>query len=301
MMVRPAHFGYNPQTAESNAFQSKDTDLSQSEIEALARQEFDQFVNVLRQANIHVIVIQDNEEVVKYDAVFTNNWFSSHIDGTVVTYPMFAIMRRLERREEIFNMLGTQFQYKNRLRLEVHEDYDMFLESTGSVILDRPNRLAYACRSIRTSEEVLDAFCQKMGYEKVIFDATDEEGLEIYHTNVMMALGEDFVIICLEVVRDHQEWAMLHRRFNETGKTVIEISYEQMTAFAGNMLQVRNRDGETFLVMSEQAYRSLTTQQIEQIEQFTNILYSPLYIIEQFGGGSARCMMAEIFLPKKVV
>ncbi|MEM1324870.1 MAG: arginine deiminase-related protein [Bacteroidota bacterium] len=299
MMVRPAHFGYNPQTAASNAFQDGETDLNQSEIEILARQEFDQFVQLLRQANIRVIVIQDEEQVTKYDAVFVNNWFSSHLDGTVITYPMFATMRRLERREEIFNMLATEFDYKTRLRLEVHEDYDAFLESTGSVILDRPNRLAYACRSIRTNEAVMDVFCQKMGYEKILFTATDENDLDIYHTNVMMALGENFVVICLEVVRDSQEWAMLHRRFEETNKTIIEITYEQMAAFAGNMLQVRSASGDTYLVMSEQAYRSLTVQQIEQIEQFTNILYSPLYIIEQFGGGSARCMMAEIFLPKK--
>lgn len=299
LMVRPARFGYNPQTAESNAFQTPQTDLEQSQISILALQEFDQFVEKLRQANIRVIVIQDTPQPLKYDAVFPNNWFSTHIDGTLITYPVFAPVRRLERREEILHQLETEFIFKKRIRLEAYENENLFLESTGSVILDRPNRIAYACRSVRTDDQVLTDFCARMGYEKVIFTATDQDGLEIYHTNVMMALGEDFVVICMDAVKDGAEWANLHACFAETNKDIIELTYEQMYAFAGNMLQVCNANNDSFLVMSEQAYRSLTTAQIERIEQHTNILYSPLYTIEQFGGGSARCMMAEVYLPKK--
>ena len=298
-MVRPSNFGFNPQTAANNAFQEEATDLKPSEIQTLALQEFDSFVAALRNAKIRVIVIQDTDNPTKYDAIFPNNWISTHNNGYLITYPMFAPMRRLERREDIIGGLIEEFQVKDRIHLEHYEASDIYLEGTGSMILDRPNKLVYACRSLRTEEKVLDDFCEQMGYGKVLFTSTDESGLEIYHTNVMMALGEDFVVICLESIKDGKEWANLHQKFEETNKTVVEISMEQMASFAGNMLQVRNIDGDTFLVMSEQAYRSLSEEQIQQIEQHTNILYSPLYTIEKFGGGSARCMMAEIFVARK--
>ncbi|MEL6943936.1 MAG: arginine deiminase-related protein, partial [Bacteroidota bacterium] len=299
MMVRPAKFGFNPQTATNNAFQDESTDLSPEEIQTLALQEFDGFVQILRNAKIRVIVVQDTETPTKYDAIFPNNWISTHQDGTLITYPMFAPMRRLERREDIIGGISEEFSVENRIRLESYEAQEIFLEGTGSMILDRPNKLVYACRSLRTEEKVLDDFCKKMGYEKVLFTSTDENGLEIYHTNVMMALGENFVVICMESVKDGKEWANLHKKFKETGKAVIEISVDQMAAFAGNMLQVKNTDGDTFLVMSEQAYRSLEEEQIKQIEQHTYLLHAPLYTIEKFGGGSARCMMAEIFAERK--
>lgn len=299
LMVRPAHFGFNPQTANNNAFQDADTDLKPAEIQILAVQEFDSFVATLRNAKIRVIVIQDSARPIKYDAVFPNNWISTHKDGTLITYPMFAPMRRLERREDIIGGIAEEFYIKDRIRLEPYETQNVFLESTGSLILDRPNKIAYACRSVRTDEQVIDDFCERMGYEKVLFTSTDENGMKIYHTNVMMALGEDFVVICLESIRDGKEWANLHRKFKATNKEIIEISMEQMAAFAGNMLQVRNADSDTFLVMSEQAYRSLDKGQIKKIERKTNILHSPLYTIEQFGGGSARCMMAEIFAERR--
>lgn len=299
LMVRPASFGFNPQTAANNAFQEETTDLKPSEIQTLALQEFDSFVATLRNAKIRVIVIQDTDSPTKFDAIFPNNWISTHKNGALITYPMFAPMRRLERREDIIGGLLDEFLIKERIRLEQHEANEIYLEGTGSMILDRPHQLVYACRSVRTDEKVLDDFCEQMGYEKVLFTSTDKTGLEIYHTNVMMALGEDFVVICLDSIKDGKEWANLHRKFEETKKAIIEISMEQMSSFAGNMLQVRNTDGDTFLVMSEQAYRSLTKEQIQQIEQYTNILYSPLYTIEKFGGGSARCMMAEIFAERK--
>lgn len=298
-MVRPANFGFNPQTAANNAFQEKETDLKPAEIQTLALQEFDGFVATLRNAKIRVIVIQDTDHPTKHDAIFPNNWISIHENGTLITYPIFAPMRRLERREDIVGGLIDEFQIQNRIKLEQHESSKLFLEGTGSMILDRPNKVVYACRSVRTDEEVLDDFCERMGYEKMLFTSTDDTGLEIYHTNVMMALGENFVVICLESIKDGTEWANLHRKFEETNKAIIDINMEQMTSFAGNMLQVRNTDGDTFLVMSEQAYRSLEKEQIQQIEQHTNILYSPLYTIEKFGGGSARCMMSEIFAERK--
>ncbi|MEM9887149.1 MAG: arginine deiminase-related protein [Bacteroidota bacterium] len=295
LMVRPAHFGFNPQTAENNAFQSAETQLSAAEIQILAVQEFDQFVQKLREAKIRAIVVQDSEQPIKYDAVFPNNWFSTHENGMIITYPVFAPMRRLERREEILTAIADEFQHHRRIHLEERERKQLFLEGTGSLILDRPNHIAYACRSVRTSEQVIDYFCEHMNYEKVLFTATDAAGQDIYHTNVMMALGEDFVVICMESVENEEDRRILEQKFAASQKEIIEISLEQVSAFAGNMLQVRNREGDTFLVMSEQAYRSLDDVQKAQIARYTNILYSPLYTIEQFGGGSARCMMAEIF------
>lgn len=297
LMVRPSHFGFNPQTAENNAFQENDTSLSPEEIQILAMQEFDQFVEVLRNAGIRVIVVQDTDQPIKYDAIFPNNWISTHEDGTIITYPMFAPMRRLERNHSIVTALEQEFGFNKFLPLERLEAENLFLEGTGSLILDRPNRIAYACSSPRTDTIALDEFCKHTGFTKILFHARDSADKEIYHTNVMMALGETFVVVCLDSVKNGQEWAMLRKCFDETQKDVIEISMEQMMAFAGNMLQVKNKEGETYLVMSEQAYRSLQLIQIQAIEKHTSILYSPIYTIEKFGGGSARCMMAEIFSP----
>lgn len=298
LMVRPANFGFNPQTAESNTFQNNSTDLSPEQIQILATQEFDQFVQRLQQEDIRVIVVQDSTTPKKYDAIFPNNWITTHEDGIIITYPMTAPMRRLERREEIITALSDEFKTTQRLRLERYENEGKMLEGTGSMILDRSNKIVYACQSDRTDEQVLEEFCATLGYKKVFFHAVDANDHPIYHTNVMMALGETFAIICLEAVKDGQEWANLHKTLTETGKEIIEISFEQMASFAGNMLQVKNKWGDTYLVMSEQAYRVLKEKQIERIKAHTLPLYSPLYIIEQFGGGSARCMMAEIFLPK---
>lgn len=298
-MIRPANFGYNEQTAANNAFQVQDQSLNSREISRRALEEFDTFVLRLRGKGVDVIVVEDTPEPAKPDAVFPNNWATFHEDGRVVTYPMNAPLRRLERREDIFRMLSGSFVLGEHLRLEHYEEVGKFLEGTGSLILDRPNRLAYACLSPRTDEGLLEEFCRAFDYEKVAFTALDGQGREIYHTNVMMALGETFVVICLESVPDSEEREMLLERFAATSKDVIEISLSQMMAFAGNMLQVRSLDGNTYLVMSEQAYQSLTEQQVAHIHRHTKILHSPLYTIEKYGGGSARCMMAEVFLPGK--
>ncbi len=299
MMVRPARFGFNEQTADNNAFQTNDTSRTAAEIQQLAIIEFDQFVDKLREAGVNVIVVDDTEEPMKTDAIFPNNWVTFHQDGRIITYPMYAPVRRLERREDVLAQLSAQFAFSERIHLEKHEQENRFLEGTGSMILDRPNKIVYACLSPRTNKDLLQEYCDLIGYEMLAFTAVDDSGMEIYHTNVMMALGEGFVVICLDTLRNPSERRMLMNKFATTGKEVIEISLDQMLHFAGNMLQVRNQAGETFLVMSEQAYKSLTPAQIVLIEKHTNILFSPIPTIETYGGGSARCMMAEVFLPEK--
>jgi len=296
-MVRPAHFGYNEDTATSNVFQTLDLSLTSKEVEERARQEFDIFVHALRDAGVRVIIAEDTSEPLKPDAVFPNNWISFHENGTIVTYPMFAPQRRLEVRDDIVHRCQEQFHFNKRVALEDWTTKEQFLEGTGSMILDRPHRIVYACHSNRTHREVLQAFAKKMNFQIQLFTAQDMNGLDIYHTNVLLALGETFVVICLDTIRNEEERRNLEAVFRETGKEIIPISLEQMMAFAGNMLQVRNEAGDTMLVMSEQAYRSLRPAQMKAIEQHTGVLFSPLKTIETFGGGSARCMMAEIFYP----
>lgn len=299
LMVRPARFGFNEETAANNAFQTNDRSRSQSEIEQAAQAEFDGFAERLRACGVHVIVAQDSPEPAKPDAVFPNNWVSFHHDGHIITYPMFSPLRRLERREEVIDqVLANGFRADRRSHLEVSEADNRFLEGTGSMILDHDHRLVYACLSQRTDAALLDDYGRLIGYEPVAFHSTDAQGHDVYHTNVMMALGISFAVICLDSVKDATERAMLEARLNATGKAIIAISLDQMNSFAGNMLQVKNADGKTFLVMSEQAFKSLTPAQVAAIEAHTNILHAPLYTIEQYGGGSARCMLAEVFLPK---
>ncbi len=296
LMVRPAHFGFNEETAENNAFQKRDESFSSEEIQQRARAEFDQLVARLREVGVNVLVAEDSDQPVKPDAVFPNNWVTFHPGGLTVTYPMYAPTRRQERREEVIQVAAQAgFQPRQRIHLENNEAVGRYLEGTGSIVFDHPNRLAYACLSPRTDEHLLRELCTVLEYEPVIFRAVDAQGQDIYHTNVMMAIGETFVVICLDAVRNAQERAMLEERFRATGKEIVPISLEQMEAFAGNMLQVRNQQGDTFLVMSEQAYRSLTPEQLRSLERHTRLLYSPLYTIETYGGGSARCMMAEVF------
>ncbi|MCS7037963.1 MAG: arginine deiminase-related protein [Saprospiraceae bacterium] len=297
LMVRPAHFGFNEETAASNAFQRRDDRLAPAEIQQRAREEFDQFVARLREAGVQVLVAEDSEQPIKPDAVFPNNWVTFHQEGYLITYPMYAPTRRLERREEVIEAaLQAGFHPQKRLHLENNEAIGRYLEGTGSIIFDHANRIAYACLSPRTDEHLLRELCGVLEYEPVIFHSVDAKGQEIYHTNVMMAMGETFVVICLDTVRDAAERALLEEKFRATGKEVVPITLEQMQAFAGNMLQVRNDRGETFLVMSEQAFRSLTPEQVQTLEKHTRLLYSPLYTIETYGGGSARCMMAEVFM-----
>ncbi len=299
LMVRPANFGFNPQTAVSNAFQTKAKSEDKLNIISEAIKEFDGFVNKLKLNGINVIVTQDGKSPIKPDAVFPNNWISFHTNGTLILYPLLTENRRLERQESVIEEVLTYFSSSRRVDLTKYEDDNKILEGTGSMILDRQNRLVYACLSPRTDADLLDEFCKWADYKKIVFHSVDKNGVEIYHTNVMMAMGDEFVVICMESIRDQVERNMLLEQFKKTNKTVIDISLSQVEAFAGNMLQVENTDEKTFLVMSEQAFKSLNNEQIETIESFTSILHAPIYTIEKYGGGSARCMMAEIFLPQK--
>ncbi|MCB0525048.1 MAG: amidinotransferase [Lewinellaceae bacterium] len=299
LMVRPANFGYNEQTAENNAFQLYDDSLSDKEIRVKALVEFDAFVECLKNEGVQVIVAEDSASPAKPDAVFPNNWVTFHQEGFVITYPMFAPIRREERSESIIEQVLQQgFNSTARLHFEASEENDQFLEGTGSVIFDHVNKIAYAGLSPRTNDVLLDSLCEKIGYEAVTFRALDAAGQEVYHTNVMMAMGENFVVVCLGCIWDQKERAMLENKFRETGKEIVNISLDQMNAFAGNMLQVKNKDGKLILVMSSTAYESLTPDQITLLEGHTSLLHCPIDTIETYGGGSARCMMAEVFLPK---
>jgi hypothetical protein len=298
LMVRPANFAFNEETATNNAFQRKDERFTPPEIQSNAIAEFDAFVAKLRLAGVNVIVVEDSSTPAKPDAVFPNNWVTFHQEGFVVTYPMFAPIRRLERREEVIEAVAREgFRIEARFHFEESEARGCFLEGTGSIVFDHEHRLAYACLSPRTEEALLGDLCQKIGYQPVVFCAVDASGQDIYHTNVMMAMGESFVVICLESVFEMDQRRMLEEQFRATGKEIIAISWQQMNAFAGNMLQVRSINGQLILVMSTTAFEALAPEQIESLGRHTHLLHSPIHTIEQYGGGSARCMMAEIFLP----
>jgi hypothetical protein len=299
LMVRPANFGFNEETADSNAFQSKDKSLTIKEIKNRAQSEFDNFVDLLRSRKIHVLVAEDSKKPVKTDAVFPNNWVTMHADGTMLLYPMYSPNRRLERDEKIIQLIENHYFINKKIHLEHYEAIEKYLEGTGSMIFDRENEIVYACLSPRTHLELLDEFCEIMNYKRVVFQAVDGKRKDIYHTNVMMALGETFVVICMDTIKDENERLNLIKHFEATNKEIIEISLKQMLKFSGNMLQVRNDFQETFLVMSEQAYYSLDTAQINHIQRHTQIVFTDIKTIETYGGGSARCMMAEIFLQKK--
>lgn len=299
MMVRPANFAFNPQTADNNSFQSNSKDESVKDVGEKAKVEFDAMVSTLRDNGINVIVIEDTDEPKKPDAIFPNNWISFHENGAVITYPMFAPNRRIERRADVIDDLSDNFEISRRFTFEHYEDDGLFLEGTGSMLFDREEDIVYACLSERTDVQLLDKFCVLMESRKVVFNAVDRSGEPIYHTNVMMALGEDFAVLCSESIKNEDELKHLKDTLVKTGKEIVEISYLQMENFAGNMLQVRNKDGETFLVMSESAYQSLDEEQINRLSLKTNLLPIDIQTIEYYGGGSVRCMMAEIFLSEK--
>lgn len=301
LMVRPKHFGSNPETAESNAFQETELDSSPKKIKDVAREEFDAFVKQLRAAEIEVIVVEDTDSPIKPDAVFPNNWITTHDNGSIILYPMMAQNRRLERRMDIAELIHSQYRYSRLIDFSDHEAENRFLEGTGSMILDRDNRIVYACIGPRTDQSLLDEFCEWADYSKVSFRSVDRSGQDIYHTNVMMAIGTSFAVICLDSIPDQKEREMVAIHLNQSQKTIVEISFQQMEQFAGNMLQVANKWGEGVLVMSEQAYNSLNENQVETLKSHSKLLHSPIDTIEKYGGGSARCMMAEIFKPNKAL
>ena len=291
-MVRPARFAFNEETAQNNYFQQPSGSES---VSGNALEEFDAFVRLLRANDVDLTVVQDSPEPWTPDSIFPNNWFSSHITGELVLYPMFADNRRKERKREVLELLRRKMNHRKVVDLTHWEGENEFLEGTGSMILDRDMRVAYCCRSPRTSEKVLAEFCSRMNYDAMLFDAVDAQGNAIYHTNVMMEVGTQVAVICLEAIRDEGERQMVVSRLTAAGKIIVEITLDQVTHFAGNMLEIKSRSGQPLMVMSASARRALTPEQERIITTFSRILSAELRTIETHGGGSARCMLAEIF------
>ncbi|WP_395091973.1 citrulline utilization hydrolase CtlX [Vaginella massiliensis] len=301
LMVEPVAFYFNDQTAVNNYFQNK-PDVTPDEIQTIALNEFRNMVKSLRSKGVNVITIQDTPTPHTPDSIFPNNWISTHDNGDVVLYPMFAKNRRVERREEeVLSLLEEQgFTVRDIIDYSEAEEDEIFLEGTGSIILDRENQIAYAAISDRTDEELFIEFCEDLEYTPIHFTANqtvNDQRLPIYHTNVMMCVGDEYAIICLDTIDDKKEKSLVVEMLNQTSKEIIAITEEQMHQFAGNMLQVEGLS-QKYLVMSKTAFESLTAEQIKKIEQYNPIIAVEIDTIEKLGGGSARCMMAEIFLPK---
>lgn len=297
LMIRPVAFGLNLQTAGSNAFQNKNA--SQNNVQQKALKEFDDFVAKLQAANIDVNVIEDTLEPHTPDSIFPNNWVSFHADGSVFLYPMQAENRRLERRDDILDQLSKRFNITQINDLSSFENQNQYLEGTGSMVLDRENKLVYACLSSRTHPQVLEIFCTESGYTAITFNAVDGQNLPIYHTNVLMCVADKFVVICLDTIISESEKSKILHSFKTTNKEVIPISLTQMNHFAGNMLEVKNQEGKNYLILSAAAFNSLNDVQKVKLKSYAEILYADLQTIESNGGGSARCMLAEVCLPLK--
>ena len=299
-MVRPIRFRLNEQTAVNNFYQDEDATISNQN--SKAQEEFDAFAKALQSKGIKVIIIEDDNKHDTPDSIFPNNWISTHENGDVVLYPMFAENRRLERRPEVLDILEERgFKINNVIDYSSAEDEGVYLEGTGSLLLDRQNELAYCSLSDRAHEVLVIEFCEDMEYTPVIFAANQSVGdqrMPIYHTNVMMALGEEYAVVCLDSVDDKKERKNLLKHIKESGKEVVAITEEQVACFAGNMMQVHNDKGERFLVMSDQAYQSLSNDQVDKLKKYNEIIHPDITTIETLGGGSVRCMMAEVFLPK---
>ncbi len=300
LMIRPANFGFNEETAKNNAFQNKKAVLKHKNANAKALVEFDSFVKKLRAVGIIVDVWEDKKKPVKPDAIFPNNWISFHQDNSVGLYPMNAVSRRKERDPNIVDWIKKHYEVGKVIDFTAFEKENIFLEGTGSLILDRINKVAYACLSPRTDDVLMDRFCKAFAYKKIIFSAVDQNGMEIYHTNVMMAMGNSFVVICKDSITDQNEWEILEKQFKKNGKDIVNISWAQMNQFAGNMLLLIDDKGENVIVMSTRALKSLSTKQIKQLKKHGQILHSDIKTIEDLGGGSVRCMMAELFLDTKM-
>jgi len=302
LMIQPAAFFFNEETAENNYYQDASKAVAKASSQELALKEFNEFVDLLQANHIEVIVVPDLVENQTPDSIFPNNWVSFHEDGHVFLYPMYAKSRRKERRPEILDQVkNAGFSISELTDLSATENDGLYLEGTGSMIFDRANQIAYAARSIRTDENLFIRYCESIGYQPVVFSSfqtVEQKRLPIYHTNVMMCVADRYAVICLSCIDDAEERSMVRGKLEKSGKTIIEISEEQVNQFAGNMLQVENEMGEKFLVMSDSACKSLTSEQLKLITSFNPILAPSLSTIETCGGGSARCMLAEVFLPK---
>ena len=300
LMIRPTCFYGNPLTATSNRFQVK-TNASIADQLNKALEEFELFTIALKKCGVEVIEFNDTQEPPKPDAIFPNNWVSFHADGTVVLYPMEAVNRRAERRHDIIDQLVDEYKFRvsKVVDLSYHEKEGHYLEGTGSLVLDRVNRIAYACISSRTHLDVLDDFSQRMNFTIVAFNAVDQNDIPIYHTNVLMCIGDSFVVICGKAIPNSDERNTVFESLKRTGHEIVELTIDQMNAFAGNMLELTTASTKNIIVMSQRAKNSLTKEQILRLEKKTRILSVPIDSIENVSGGSVRCMMAEIYLPQK--
>jgi hypothetical protein len=300
LMVRPANFGRASETVADNSFQEPVAGESFDEIGVRAREEFDRFVGVLRDGGVRITIVEDTDTPVKPDAVFPNNWFSTHADGTLITYPTCWPQRRLERRTDVLELLRTYYTVTDHLDLTGWEEEERYLESTGAILLDREKKIAYACLSQRCDQQAVYDWCARMDYQPITFHGTDQRGKTVYHTNVMMALGTRHVIVCLDAVTDEGEKSKLTESLILSGKVIVGLSHDQMDQFAGNALEVRTRFGPAW-VMSTAAHSALDPAQIEALLSVEDmrILHGDLSTIERYGGGSARCMLAEIYLPER--
>lgn len=299
LMVRPAKFGFSDVSAGSNHFQQAPS--IGSDVHAKALEEFDELVERLRMASINVLIHDEERDISSPDSIFPNNWFSTHANGRLVLYPMMAEHRRKEREGRVVDLLISEgFEVRARTDHSAWEEQGKFLEGTGSMVLDHQNRKAYACLSPRTDRNVLQHYCSELGFDPVIFYASDTNGERwpIYHTNVVLSIAEKFVVICTEAFDDPIEESTIKDTLRMSGKELIEMSLEQMRAFAGNVLQIMNSKDVPITVMSSSAYNAFTEAQLERLRAYGEVLHSPIPTIESVGGGSVRCMLAEIFLPK---
>jgi hypothetical protein len=300
LMIRPASFQFNHETAQSNEFQTNVEDLTKEEVLCIAQKEFDTMVTELTAEKINVLVIDDTPQPEKPDAIFPNNWISMSQDGTMSIFPMKNHNRQLEKRKDIIETIHTKYIVAQTIDLSEYEQKDIALEGTGSIVFDHTNKVAYACLSPRTELDLFNDYCQQIGYEAVSFHSYDNNDTLIYHTNVVMCIGSGYVVIGMDTVTNNSERAMLEAKFKASNLEIVYFTNVQLLqSFAGNMLQVENKDGELFIVMSRRAFSSLTESQKMQMEKYVALLPVSIDLIETIGGGSARCMMAEIFLEKK--
>ena len=294
LMLRPRAFGYNPETAISNSFQNLENDL-ENKANSKAQAEFDHMVKLLRQADIRVDVFQDSQKPVKPDAVFPNNWCSFPGKAKMILYPMMAENRRLERDPILIESIQKTLRIKEVFDLSDYEKQSQYLEGTGSLVFDHPNRIAYACASPRTSLAVLNALCHYLNYQAHLFEAFDRQGKAIYHSNVLMNIGSEIAVICLEAIRDEMERKNIIDRLEQSDKAILEIDFHQMENFAGNMLELKRDSAKNLLVLSEKAFKALKPAQLKSLSKNLELLAIPIPTIERLGGGSVRCMMTEIF------
>lgn len=298
LMIRPAAFGFNEETAANNYFQHNSGENATT-IQQEALTEFDNMVAVLRVHEMDVLVIEDSPIPPKPDAIFPNNWFSTSPDGIVSVFPMYAPNRREEKREDILQKLASDFVVKDVQDWSEYEAEGRFLEGTGSMVIDHDNKMIYAAVSERTSLSVLEKYAGANGFQAIVFLASDKNGMPVYHTNVVMSLGDGFAVICEEAIEEEWELIAVRQLLESTGHTIIPISREQMHCFAGNMLELQNKKGEKFIVISKTAFDSLRKEQKQMLEAYAKLLPISVPVIEQVEGGSVRCMMAEIFLERK--